>query len=529
MRETVVYAVAKRSQDRGSVTPGAAAPVLSSRPLLESAALVGGGMLLGRLTGFVRDASLVGVLGVTRDTDLAIFTLTIPDLLTALLLGGAAGAVLIPELQRLKRQESALAATQLAIQAFIIVGFASAVLAVVFAVAASWVVQVLAPGFATENLDQAVHLLRIALIGFPLAAVTMVSTAALQARERFGMPALGTPLYNAILLASIWGFLSPGRLSVLAWAVVAAAALRLLSQLSWGTKYFEGSLRGVARLSRWHGALTRRYAEALGALGLTFLNPVVARAIASTTPGDTTAVYLAHRLVDLVMGLCVAVLNTLLFPRLSAAFLENDRGRAQHLARRATVILLWITVPSTAYLLVCAGPVVAILFQHGRVAGAETDYLASLIRLALLSLPASSLIIFLTSLFHAQRETRTPLRIGILTTSLHLGAAWLGYRQWGAAGLLTAGTLLAWLQAALLSLKLRRCHGLKLWSRTVVQEIAMLAGLAVLAGAAMWSVAGLTQSSFVKLLGGAVVTLLVVGVPLFFRLRRQTNPHGFRG
>jgi len=67
---------------------------------MSAGLLVSGGILLGRLTGFLREVAVASRFGVSRDADIILFSLTLPDFLINLLMGGALAAALIPEFKR---------------------------------------------------------------------------------------------------------------------------------------------------------------------------------------------------------------------------------------------------------------------------------------------------------------------------------------------------------------------------------------------------------------------------------------------
>ena len=60
------------------------------------------GILLGRLLGFFRETLIASQFGVSGLADVAILTLTLPDLFMSVLLGGAASIVLVPVFVRLQ-------------------------------------------------------------------------------------------------------------------------------------------------------------------------------------------------------------------------------------------------------------------------------------------------------------------------------------------------------------------------------------------------------------------------------------------
>ena len=70
------------------------------RHLVSAGLLVSGGILLGRVTGFLREVAVASRFGITRDADVVLFSLTLPDFLINILMGGALAAALIPEFKR---------------------------------------------------------------------------------------------------------------------------------------------------------------------------------------------------------------------------------------------------------------------------------------------------------------------------------------------------------------------------------------------------------------------------------------------
>ena len=67
------------------------------RRLIISGAVVSFGILLGRVTGFLREIGIASVFGISTEADITILMLTIPDVLVNLLVAGGLSAALIPE------------------------------------------------------------------------------------------------------------------------------------------------------------------------------------------------------------------------------------------------------------------------------------------------------------------------------------------------------------------------------------------------------------------------------------------------
>jgi len=67
------------------------------KSILLSTIVLNVGLLLGRLSGFVRESIVATTYGTSSQADIVVLMLTVPDLLVNILVGGAMGAVLIPE------------------------------------------------------------------------------------------------------------------------------------------------------------------------------------------------------------------------------------------------------------------------------------------------------------------------------------------------------------------------------------------------------------------------------------------------
>jgi putative peptidoglycan lipid II flippase len=437
---------------------------MSRRSLTRATTVVVLGMILGRLSGMVRELSMAGILGVTPDADLAIFAISIPDLLTALLIGGAAGAVLVPEFHRLATEESPEAANQLVCQSLLGIGLASLLVSLLLAVGGRYLVMLLAPGFAGAQLDAAAALLRTVLIAFPCCTLAAVTAAALQARGCVAVVSLGTLLLNAVLIAAIVALLAPGSVGVLGWAIVAAAGVRLISQLvaCWCAGLWVGGWRGALRLRRLDRGLVIRYTLALSAIGLTVFAPLVSRAFASLFEGGVATFNYAYKLVELPRGLLAAALTMVLFPRISQLFAGRRAKQAKRLVGEVTRLIILLSVPLAIGLWAGARPIVSLLFERGQIGPGEVERIATLARIAFVALPALVLVLLAMSVYHAQNNTRFPFLVSLAMTIVHLALSAALLAAWGEVGLMVAIVAVAWLHWLMLAVGLRYSYGISI-------------------------------------------------------------------
>lgn len=417
---------------------------MKHRAIAVSILIVAGGMLLGRASGLLREIALARVYGLTRAADLATFAMTLPDLLTGILVGGGVGAVLIPEYHRIVDRSGELAGRRLVGQMLLAIIAWSSLLAVALSCLAPLWVRALTPGFQEGDQLRSLGLSRVALLAFPLSAGTAVATALLQIRQRLTTATLGTAVFNLMTIAVILGFSASHAPSLAVWGVVAGAAARLLLQLVAAAR--DGGLQGVfygwSRFDHLSWGMAVRYCQSLGAIGIAVFLPTVARAFASGQPGGAAAVTYALKLSEVPTGLCSAVLTMIVLPRVSQAMQSGGEDRASRLLLRSGLAAIGLLIPALVIYQWAADPIVSLLFRHGQLSAESARQVAELSRITMLGVPASIVASLATMGFHTRRDSATPLRWGLATLAVLVAAGWSASRQWGMQGVV-ATTVIA--------------------------------------------------------------------------------------
>lgn len=420
---------------------------MTQRATSVSAMLVALAMLLGRMTGLLRVLGLAAVLGVTHANDLAILVISVPDILNAMLVGGALGVVLIPEMHRRSEEVSEQSSSQLIVQTFFAIAVLSSVLALLLATGGAWFTQLLASGFTPAQIKEAGKLVSIVLIAFPISAVTAVTSAVLQGNHKPVIPAYGNLFFNVFLIVVIFLWLVPGQIEILAWAVVAASAFRLLTQLicCYFVTDLKGAFQSFFRLSSLNRQLMVKYLQALTAIGLVVAFPVVSRSFASMYEGGISLFEYAQKLVELPRGLIGAVISMVIFPRLSRVFAAGDLTRGASMVSQIAGLILLITIPAGVAVYVSAEPVVSLLFQRGQFSALDVANTAKLLQISILSMPALFLSILTMNVFYARHETIIPFKISCISLAC-LFLLSLGLRDlMGISGIMLAFVITSWL------------------------------------------------------------------------------------
>src|SRR3972149_1283021 len=152
---------------------------------------------IDKVLAFGRQLIVNNQFGLSYELDVFNAANNIPDLLSALISGGALGVALIPVLSEYMelrgRQEAWELFTRILNLAFIVTG----VIAVFIALFAPWLINnVIAPGFPAEQRALAAELMRLDLLAILVFSISGLALAGLQATQEFILPASAPVAFN---------------------------------------------------------------------------------------------------------------------------------------------------------------------------------------------------------------------------------------------------------------------------------------------------------------------------------------------
>ena len=414
------------------------------------------GLLLGRLSGFVRESFLAANFGTGFYADVAVLMLTLPDLLVNILIGGALAAALIPEFSRRADMKQLLLG-----QALLVMLIAFSVLCLLLTVFIELFLSLFAPGFEDSLVVFASAPVSLVMWLIPLTVLGGVYTAYLQFQDHFAVPALGTLMINLVIVAGliIIGVLSPkDPLSVLAVTVLLGGGVRLSALVVTGW-----------RLSGWpvfawqpwliSWDLLKKFLQVAGAGCLLLCFPVVIRAFASYAgEGSVAQVSYALKLVELPLALAVTFLGVVLYPRLSRAY-ENDSEQFVMVVLwglRATILLAMLAVAS---MLPIANWLVDVVYGYGKMKTEALSRVTEYFSIAVFYIPFMGLATFVAASLNARGGMFTPFWInGVGFVVLMITMFWLpeGKIKWQLMALVGSYALLSLLSLTVLLMRMPR-------------------------------------------------------------------------
>ncbi len=413
--------------------------VLPRGGALLNSLIVMSGYILSRLTGLVRDMVVSARFGTDADLGSYYAAFRVTDLLYMVIIGGALGSSFIPVFIQVWERDGSERAWHVASA---VVTWSLALLTL-----SSMLLWVFAPqvtgwfyGGMTNDVALTAQIVRLFLLSPLLLGLGGLAMAALNARERFTLPALAPAIYNlgiiggALFLApslGIWG---------LAWGVVLGAGLYLLVQLP-----------GLLRLGmRLHITIGRHMPE-LKTIGQQMLPRVFGQAAAQISLLITAALTArlvfgferlaglnyAYQLMLLPYGIFSLSLSTVAFPRLARLFAEARHEELNASVRQTLSTILFLTLPATMALIFLGVPLIRLIYQRGEFDQASLIYTSAPLLGYATALPAFAAAEILIRAFYAMQRTWTPVLIGLLQVILNLAIGTLALMLGGGVAALT--------------------------------------------------------------------------------------------
>lgn len=332
----------------------------------------------------------------------------LPDLLSALISGGALGIALIPVLTETLDRDGRQAAWALFTRIVNLAFLATAGIAgVIFVFSTPLVHSVIAPGFTPEQQALTAALMRLDLIAILIFSISGLVMAGLQANQHFLLPALAPILYNGGQILGIT-VLGP-RLGIygLAYGVILGALLHLGIQIPGLIRY---GYRWAPAISLHHPGV-RQVLSLMGprVLSMFCLQSyfVMRDRLASFyTHGGVSALnngWFIQQVPETLIGTAIAIA---LLPSLSDYITRGDIEEYQRTINRALRAMLALGIPIAALLSIAIRPLIQFAFHFQP---AETELAVWATRAFLLGLVGHTWLEVAVRSFYARQNARLPL------------------------------------------------------------------------------------------------------------------------
>ncbi|HVY13757.1 MAG TPA: lipid II flippase MurJ, partial [Rhodopila sp.] len=220
--------------------------------------------------------------------------------------------------------------------------------------------------------------------------------------------------------------------------------------------------------------------------GVTQLNLAVDVIIASLLPPGTVSVlYYADRVQQLPLGVIGTAVGTALLPALSRQVRGGEAAQALGTLNRAVEYALFLTLPAALALIVCAYPVIQVLFGRGAFGATSVLFSSQSLAAYAIGLPAFVTVKVLMPAFFARGDTSMPVKVGIGCVLLNLGLNLLFMTPLAHIGPALATSLAAIANVGALGVILLRRGHLRM-DALLYRRVSAMAGSAVIMAGVLW-------------------------------------------
>lgn len=407
-------------------------------------------LALSNLLGLFRDRFLTKNIS-TFDLDIYYAAFRIPDLVFNFLILGAITAAFIPVFSEFitnKDEEGGYRVTNSLIN---LAALAMIVMAIILYFLMPSLMPLVVPKFDSVRMSQSIFYARLLMITPIFFAISYIIGGVLNSHKRFLAYAFAPLIYNASIIFGA-AYLAPryGLTSVI-YTVIAGAFLHMLIQIpsairlgfsyklvfDWGSE----SIKKIIRLM-----IPRTIGMGMGQLML-----VVYTAIASAlTVGSIAALNLSNNIQTMPSVVFGTSFATAVFPTLTAKIATSDSKGFAFYLNRSMRSIAYLLIPSTVVFIIFRAQIIRLILGSGKFDWEDTKRTALTLGFFSLSLLFQGLIPLLARAFYALKNTKTPMYISIVSTTISIALAYPLAQRMGVAGLALSFSIGSFLNAIIL-------------------------------------------------------------------------------
>ena len=399
----------------------------------RSTLIIASFIIVEKLLGFVRQVITARQFGLTTELDVFNAANNIPDLIFAMISGGALAVAFIPVLSEYLETRGRPQMWNLFSRILNLVFLTTAALSILVYIFADKLVSSrlgIVPGFNPQQQELVVELMRVNLIATLLFSLGGLAIAGLQANQHFFLPAMARSMYDIgalfgiVILAPDTGY-TIGSITLpaygfgvygLVYGVVIGAGLFLAIQIP-GLIYYK---------FRWLPAIDLKdpgvqqvlrvvIPRAATMFFILLVLVYIPDNIASRLPeGSITALVFGWLFMQVPETIIGTALTTALLPTISEHIAQNNIAAFRRSVNSSLRILLALSIPSSMLIALAIPPVIDLL--NFDTAGAEMVVWTA--RAFLIGLAGHSLLELAARAFYAQQDAIIPLLAAVFMAVL---------------------------------------------------------------------------------------------------------------
>ncbi len=491
-----------------------------SRSLLKSGVSLSVLTLLSRIFGLIREIIKSAFLGTGPLADAFTIAFMIPNLLRRIFAENSITVAFIPTFQGYRERETksgnSTEMREFLSAVFTMVSFSASAAVILGIIFSNSLIPLLFPHIADKN--AAVLLTRIMFPYLLLISVAAFFQGILNGVRIF-VPTGVTPIFFNIAVIACTYFLSKplaNPATAMAVGVIAGGSLQMLIQLPFvlraGFRFRFVSLKKTFSHPGTKRILTLIVPTLIGTAAYQ-INDLVSTALASFAGvGVAASLQYSIRLQELVLGIFVVSVSTVILPELSAHAAEKQWESFQTLLADAAKIIGFITIPAALFLFCSAEHLIILIYKSRQFDDESVRLTLNAFQWHNAGLFFIALNRILSASFYAQSDTKSPTIAGIACFGVNIIAAAVLVYPMSGGGIACALSLASAVNTGLLMWFLKKKTQINIFKElsTVLLFILKISCFSLLAAAPVY----LYQEAIYRFFSG-YNRIISQGIPLF--------------
>ena len=408
--------------------------------LLKSIFTNSSGILISRITGFIRDLMTASILGANVYSDIFFIAFKFPNLFRSIFADGAFTQAFIPSYAKSKYKIRFSSIIFLQILAFLIV------LSLIVTMFSHLFAKAFAIGFSEETINLAAPLFAINFYYLPLIFVVTFMGALLQYKHHFATTAYSTALLNLSMIASLIIAKGLEQYTItfyLSFGVIFGGILQVIVHMI----AIRRANLGKIFIFKNHKKKEENkfyknfFAATLGSSTMhisAFIDTWLASMLIS---GSISYLYYANRVFQLPLAIFAIATSIALFPMVAKAIKNKNEDEALKLMKKSALILFAVLTISMVVGIVFDKFIIELLFQRGAFTSEDTINTALILKMYLIGLLPFGLAKIFSLWLYAKEQQVLTAKISAQSLIANIIFSLILIKPFGAAGLAFSGTL----------------------------------------------------------------------------------------
>jgi putative peptidoglycan lipid II flippase len=443
----------------------------------RNAGIISLAVMASRVLGLARDQVFAVFFGAGFHFDAFLTAFRIPNLLRDLFAEGALSAAFVTTFSQVLATKGEKEAIRLSNRVATLMILVITAISIVAWWHTPAIVHVLAPGFydVPGKADLTITLTRIMIPFLLLIALAAQSMGILNARGRFGIPALASAFFNvgSIVGGLLLGFVVGPAIGLsaiegMAYGTLIGGFLQFAVQwpslLRTGFSYrpmISISDPGVRQIFSLMGpAIIGTAAVQVNVfVNTNFASSIIDPSTGAVANGPVSWLSYAFRFMQFPIGVFGVAIATAALPPLSRSSAQTDHNEFRRTLAHSLALVFLLCVPSAVGLAVLGRPIIALIFEYGRFTTFDTLQTGNALAAYSIGLAGYAAVKVLSPAFYALGDARTPMLISLGSIAVNYVMNSLMVRPFGHVGLAFSTSTVALVNFILLAIFMRRRVG----------------------------------------------------------------------